>query len=204
MGRLTAVQALTRIGDHIAVDHFKSALGGIFLRPCDERMSSWISLAGTDYSLSPVFGVLSKDVNRIVNRALRAVIPTFKATRPGVPLFRITPERLSPDDQRIISRRTDEPGYLKDEIDNFVKYLRDTCYPFLEANCTLRSALDLALKLNKYDQAQLYYVPALMLLVGSNDDKKIYVCEAVKRFPSEAAGAVEMYLKFIDELDKRL
>lgn len=201
MGRLTASQALGRIKDHIARDRFKLAVGGIFLRACDKTMSSWISFVGTNYSLSPAFGVLSKDVDRIVNQALKTTIPTFRATSPGMPLFRITPERLSPGDPRIISRRLDKAGYLEDEIDNFVKYLRDTCFPFLDAHCTLRSALDLALKWNKFDQAQLYYIPTLMLLLKLGKEEKIYVREVVDSFPPDVVGVSEMYLRFIEELE---
>ena len=204
MKRLTFVQALGFIDDEIAEDGFTRAVGGIYRRENANGMSLWMSITGNDYTFSPTFGVFSGEIDRVVNVALRGVLPTFRASKPGVPLFRLTPERLSPGDTRIITRRASDTKYLKEEILQFVELLRDTCYPFLEAHCSFQSALDLALKWNKFDQAQIYYIPALMLLLGLNEQQKHYVNEVVDSLPTEAEGVVEMYLKYVAHLERAL
>ncbi len=60
---------------------------------------------------------------------------------------------------------------------------------------------DLALKWNRNDQAQQYYIPALMLLLGRRGEKDAYVNDTISTYDPEANEIAAAYKAYIRELD---
>ena len=108
---------------------------------------------------------------------------------------------ISPEDRRIIRHQLDKQGYYLKDIIEFSRWLKEIGIPFLAKNSTLQVALNLALKWNKFDQAQQYYIPAMMLILGKRSEQAAYVEEVVSTFDRRAHGAGPIYLNFVQELE---
>ena len=201
MKRLSFVQMLAELEKVLFRRNFVRVGGEVFIGDKAAAISPWISLVGNDFSFSPVLGVCSKRIDKIVGKALKKGVSNFVTGKFAVPLFRITPERISPGDQRIIRLRTGEPGYSGNEVAAFAEWLEQIGCVFLLQHSTFAAALDVALKWNKNDQAQQYYIPALMLLLGKQSEKDAYVQEVIGGYQPEAGEIASVYRQFIQELD---
>jgi hypothetical protein len=201
MQRLLFPQMLAELEKELLRDNFRRVGGEVFIGAEPAVISPWLSLAGNDFSFNPVLGVCSKSIDEIVRKALRKAAPGSARGRLAVPLFRVTPERISPGDRRIIRLRTGVPGYDAKEVAGFSEWLREIGYAFLSRHLTLEGALELALKWNRGDQAQQYYTPALMLLLGRRNDKDAYARDVISTYGPEAGEVASVYKQFSRELD---
>lgn len=201
MKRLSYSQLFASLRDYLLQENFERAGGEIFTGLGPSVISPWISLAGTEYAFAPVLGGFSKTLDRLVGRALKSTFPKFVVGKFAVPLFRISPEKVSPEDPRLIGHRTASPGYSQQEVDAFAEWLEQVGLPFLSQHSTFKLALDLALRYNREDQAQQYYIPALMLALGLRTDKENYVAETIGRYEPRALELIDSYRNFILNLD---
>ena len=175
--------------------------GEVFLRGESIETTYMLGLSGTDFSYRPVLGVCNRKVDNIANEAAKRTLPGFTPLGP-VPLFRVTPEDISPEDAGFFGPRAGKQGYEDNDIALFAQWLDGVGVPYLRRHVTLDASLALALARNKFDQAQTYYIPALMKLLNKDADKDSYVRQVVEAFPPEASAVKDFYATYLKNLEE--
>ncbi|MCX7379552.1 MAG: hypothetical protein NTY94_22695 [Alphaproteobacteria bacterium] len=170
---LTFRQMFAELRESLEQDGFRY-IGAEMFSDHRDPVSSWVAMLGNDRAFRPLFGVISKEVDKIVYKIIRKVYPHIKRTN-SVPLFRIAPGIISPNDTRILHNKSRDLGYDEAEISDFIWWLREVAMPFLKSFSSLELCLDAAVEYNWAVPAGEFYIPALFLLFGRNTEADGFV-----------------------------
>ena len=184
-------QGFVRIGGGV----FSGRIGGAVVQP-------WLGFAGNDLSLTVVLGVTSPVVDKVVFRALNATIPERRIRKVGIPLFRLSPDLIGRDHPKILAGRRASHRYSLEESTELAHWLRTVGMPFMAKHSSLDAALAMALKWNKFDQAQTYYIPALMLMLEMREEKESYEAEVMNMLSEDSAEMASLYRSYSDHIEE--
>lgn len=199
---LSYTEALRCFRELLLEDDFVAPNREVFSKAGPGEYSYWIAMSGNNYGLTPLVGVCSNEIERILQIALKETFPGYSGTRQLTPLFRLPPNKAFPNDERTAFDVRTSPGYTEFEIMAFILWLREIGYSFVASKFSIEASLELALAFNKKDQAQQYILPIMMTDLGLDEIREEYVSSTLEALKAQSPNLAAQYTKYILNLDK--
>jgi hypothetical protein len=196
-----------RLSLAMAGDGYRRAVEEIFLHDFDPEWRGWIAVSGNSYGLSPVVGVMSLPVRDIVYEVGRNIYrnpyANIEKHEYGPPLLHVGLHQLLDADpyyRKYISWSPATDGLSEKILGDLLLCLRERGYLFIEKNLDFGSILMNADKYGKFNHAQQFHLPVVLIMLNRDSEMKEYIARCLSQYPSPEHPLAIKYQEYIAAL----